>query len=348
MYRKSLIAAITMACVAPAVHAQSARDYINIVGSSTVFPFTSTVAEQFGRASTFKTPKVESTGTGGGMKLFCAGVGVQHPDFTNASRRIKASELADCRKNGVNEVVEIKIGFDGIVLANAKASPVYRLTRKDIYLALARQVPDPAAPTRLVANPYKAWKDVNPTLSAVRIEVLGPPPTSGTRDSFLEQVMEPGCTSIAWLKSLKDVDEKRYKQVCTTIREDGAFIEAGENDNLIVQKLAANPGALGIFGYSFLEENLNTLHGSTIEGVTPDFDTISTGKYPVSRAMYVYVKKAHVGMIPGMKEFITEYTSENAFGEEGYLVDKGLVPAPKAEREMVRRDAVALTGLKGL
>ena len=348
MYRKSLIAAITMACVAPAVHAQSARDYINIVGSSTVFPFTSTVAEQFGRASTFKTPKVESTGTGGGMKLFCAGVGVQHPDFTNASRRIKASELADCRKNGVNEVVEIKIGFDGIVLANAKASPVYRLTRKDIYLALARQVPDPAAPTRLVANPYKAWKDVNPTLSAVRIEVLGPPPTSGTRDSFLEQVMEPGCTSIAWLKSLKDVDEKRYKQVCTTIREDGAFIEAGENDNLIVQKLAANPGALGIFGYSFLEENLNTLHGSTIEGVTPDFDTISTGKYPVSRAMYVYVKKAHVGMIPGMKEFITEYTSEKAFGEEGYLVDKGLVPAPKAEREMVRRDAVALTGLKGL
>ena len=348
MYRKSLIAAITMACVAPAVHAQSARDYINIVGSSTVFPFTSTVAEQFGRASTFKTPKVESTGTGGGMKLFCAGVGVQHPDFTNASRRIKASELADCRKNGVNEVVEIKIGFDGIVLANAKASPVYRLTRKDIYLALAKQVPDPAAPTRLVANPYKAWKDVNPTLSAVRIEVLGPPPTSGTRDSFLEQVMEPGCTSIAWLKSLKDVDEKRYKQVCTTIREDGAFIEAGENDNLIVQKLAANPGALGIFGYSFLEENLNTLHGSTIEGVTPDFDTISTGKYPVSRAMYVYVKKAHVGMIPGMKEFITEYTSEKAFGEEGYLVDKGLVPAPKAEREMVRRDAVALTGLKGL
>ena len=348
MYRKSLIAAITMACVAPAVHAQSARDYINIVGSSTVFPFTSTVAEQFGRASTFKTPKVESTGTGGGMKLFCAGVGVQHPDFTNASRRIKASELADCRKNGVNEVVEIKIGFDGIVLANAKASPVYRLTRKDIYLALAKQVPDPAAPTKLIANPYKAWKDVNPTLSAVRIEVLGPPPTSGTRDSFLEQVMEPGCTSIAWLKSLKDVDEKRYKQVCTTIREDGAFIEAGENDNLIVQKLAANPGALGIFGYSFLEENLNTLHGSTIEGVTPDFDTISTGKYPVSRAMYVYVKKAHVGMIPGMKEFITEYTSEKAFGEEGYLVDKGLVPAPKAEREMVRRDAVALTGLKGL
>ena len=347
-YRKALIVTVAAVLVAPAVLAQSARDYISIVGSSTVFPFTSTVAEQFGRASTFKTPKVESTGTGGGMKLFCSGVGVQHPDVTNASRRIKASELADCRKNGVNEVVEIKIGFDGIIVANAKASPVYRLTRKDIYLALAKQVPDPAAPAKLVANPYRTWKDVNPALPAVRIEVLGPPPTSGTRDSFLEQVMEPGCNSIAWLKSLKDVDEKRHKQVCTTIREDGGFIEAGENDNLIVQKLAANPSALGVFGYSFLEENLNSLHGSTIEGIAPDFDTISTGKYPVSRAMYVYVKKAHVGVIPGMKEFITEYTSEKAFGDEGYLVDKGLVPAPKAERDRVRRDAVALTALKSL
>jgi len=347
-YRKALIVTVAAVLVAPAVLAQSARDYISIVGSSTVFPFTSTVAEQFGRASTFKTPKVESTGTGGGMKLFCSGVGVQHPDVTNASRRIKASELADCRKNGVNEIVEIKIGFDGIVLANAKASPVYRVTRKDIYLALAKQVPDPAAPTRLVANPYRTWKDVNRALPAVRIEVLGPPPTSGTRDSFLEQVMEPGCNGIAWLKTLKDVDEKRHKQVCTTIREDGGFIEAGENDNLIVQKLVANPGALGIFGYSFLEENLNSLHGSMIEGVTPDFDTISTGQYPVSRAMYVYVKKAHVGVIPGMKEFMTEYTSEKAFGEEGYLADKGLVPAPKAERDKVRRDAVALTTLNGL
>jgi len=348
VYRKSLIAAIAVASVAPAVYAQSARDYINIVGSSTVFPFTSTVAEQFGRASTFKTPKVESTGTGGGMKLFCAGVGVQHPDFTNASRRIKASELADCRKNGVNDVIEIKVGFDGIVLANAKASPVYRLTRKDIYLALARQIPDPAAPTQLIANPYRTWKEVNRALPAVRIEVLGPPPTSGTRDSFLEQVMEPGCTTYAWLKSLKDVDEKRYKRVCTTIREDGAFIEAGENDNLIVQKLAANPSAIGIFGYSFLEENLNSLHGSIIEGIAPEFDSISTGKYPISRALYVYAKKAHVGVIPGMKEFIAEFTSEKAFGDEGYLADKGLVPAPEAEREKVRRDAAALSTLKGV
>ena len=348
MYSKVWVAALVAVLAAPAAFAQSARDYISIVGSSTVFPFTSTVAEQFGRASQFKTPKVESTGTGGGMKLFCTGVGVQHPDFTNASRRIKAGELADCRKNGVNDVVEVKIGFDGIAIANAKASPLYHLTRKDLYLALAKQIPDPAAPTTLVANPYKTWKEVNPSLPAVRIEVMGPPPTSGTRDSFLEQVMEPGCQTYVWLKSLKDVDEKRYKKVCTTIREDGAYVEAGENDNLIVQKLGANPNSFGIFGYSFLEENLNSLHGSTIEGVAPDFETISSGKYPISRALYIYAKKAHVGVIPGMKEFIAEYTSEKAFGDEGYLADKGLVPAPKAEREKVRRDATALTTLKGV
>ena len=346
--RSAIVAALGLAAIAPLAQAQTARDYISIVGSSTVFPFTSTVAEQFGRGSKFKTPKVESTGTGGGMKLFCAGVGVQHPDLSNASRRIKASELADCRKNGVNDVIEIKIGFDGIVLANARKSPVYRFTRKDIYLALARQVPDPAAPSRLIGNPYRTWKQINPALPAVRIEVLGPPPTSGTRDSFVEQVLEPGCNSFAWLKSLKDADEKRYRKVCTTIREDGAFIEAGENDNLIVQKLTANPSALGVFGYSFLEENLNALHGSLIEGVAPDFDAIASGEYPVSRALYVYAKKAHVGVIPGIKEFIVEYTSEKAFGEDGYLADKGLVAVPKAERDRVRRDATALLPLKSL
>ncbi len=348
MYRKFFIAAIAATLAAPAAFAQSARDYISIVGSSTVFPFTSTVAEQFGRAGQFKTPKVESTGTGGGMKLFCAGVGVQHPDFTNASRRIKASELADCKKNGVNDVVEIKVGFDGIALANAKASPQYRLSKKDIYLALAKQIPDPAAPTTLIANPYKTWKEVNSSLPAVRIEVLGPPPTSGTRDSFSEQVLEAGCQTYGWLKSLKDIDEKRYKRVCTTIREDGAYIEAGENDNLIVQKLGANPNAIGIFGYSFLEENLNSLHGSIVEGVAPDFDTIASGKYPISRALYVYGKKAHVGVIPGMKEFLVEYTSEKAFGDEGYLADKGLIPSPKPDRDKARKDAAELNTLKGV
>ncbi len=334
--------------LATTASAQAARDYISAVGSSTVFPFTSTVAEQLGRGTRFKTPKVESTGTGGGMKLFCAGVGVSHPDVSNASRRIKASELEDCRKNGVAEVIEVRIGFDGIVLANAKNSPVYRLSRKDVFLALAKQVPDPAGSGRLVANPYQTWKQVNPALPATKIEVLGPPPTSGTRDSFVELVMEQGCDAIPALKALKAADEKRHKQVCATVREDGAFVEAGENDNLIVQKLAANPRALGIFGYSFLEANLNVLHGSVIEGVTPDFETIQSGKYPVSRPLYVYFKKAHVAVIPGMKEFIAEYTSDKALGEDGYLVDKGLIPAPKAEREKTRRNATQLVALQSL
>jgi phosphate transport system substrate-binding protein len=348
VYRKSLIAVLAALTLGPAAFAQTARDYINIVGSSTVFPFTSVVAEQFGRSTAFRTPKVESTGTGGGMKLFCAGVGVAHPDVTNASRRMKASELADCRKNGVAEVIEIRIGFDGLVLANAKSAPRYKVARKDLFLALAKQVPDPAAPNKLIDNPNRSWKQVNPALPDVAIEVLGPPPTSGTRDSFLEQAMEPGCNSIAWLKALKEVDERRHKQVCTTLREDGAFVEAGENDNLIVQKLIANPRALGVFGYSFLDQNRGSLQGSLVEGVAPEFETIASAQYPIARAMYVYVKKAHVDVIPGLREFIGEYTSDKALGDEGYLADKGLVPAPAAERAATRRDALALVTLKNL
>ncbi len=348
MNRVFLASAIVGVMLSPPVSAQSARDYISAVGSSTLFPFTSTAAEQFGRGSRFKAPKVEATGTGGGMKLFCAGVGVSHPDIVNASRRMKASELADCRKNGVAEVIEVRIGFDGIVLANAKASPVYRLSRKDIFLALARQVPDPAGGGKLIANPYRTWKQVNPALPAIQIEVLGPPPTSGTRDSFVELVMEYGCDEIGSLKALKSTDERQHKQVCSTVREDGAFIEAGENDNLIVQKLVANPKALGIFGYSFLEANPNTLHGSVIDDVKPEFEQIQSGDYPVSRALFVYFKKAHVGVIPGLREFIAEFTSDKAIGEDGYLVDKGLIPAPRAERERTRRDAAALLALKSL
>ncbi len=348
MYRKSLIAVLAALTMGPAAVAQTARDYVNIVGSSTVFPFTSVVAEQFGRSTAFRTPKVESTGTGGGMKLFCAGVGVAHPDVTNASRRMKASELADCRKNGVVDVLEIRIGFDGLVLANAKSAPRYKVARKDLFLALAKQVPDPAAQNRLIDNPNRTWKQVNPALPDVAIEVLGPPPTSGTRDSFLEQAMEPGCNSISWLKALKEVDGRRHQQVCTTLREDGAFIEAGENDNLIVQKLIANPRALGVFGYSFLDQNRGSLQGSLVEGVAPEFETIASGQYPIARAMYVYVKKAHVDVIPGLREFIGEYTSDKALGDEGYLADKGLVAAPAAERAATRRDALALVTIKSL
>jgi phosphate transport system substrate-binding protein len=347
VFKKPLIAAAAASVVvAGLAHAQAARDYIFISGSSTVFPFTTTVAEQFGRGGKFKTPKVESTGTGGGIKIFCAGVGPQHSDVANASRRIKTSEVEQCAKNGVKDILEVKIGYDGIVLANAKGAPQYNLTRKDVFLALAKKIPDPANTSALIDNTAKIWKDVNPSLPAKKIEVLGPPPTSGTRDAFLELVMESGCSTFSWIKELKEVDEKRFKAVCHGIREDGAYIDAGENDNVIVQKLGANPNAVGIFGYSFLEENLNTLHGATVDGVTPTFENIASSKYPVSRALFIYVKKAHIGVIPGLAEFVQEFTSDKAFGDEGYLVDTGLVPLPAAEAKKVRADVSSMKSLK--
>ena len=335
-----------MLLLAGIASAQTARDYINIVGSSTVYPFTTTVAEHFGQGGRFKTPKVESTGTGGGLKLFCAGVGVQHPDIANASRRIKQSEVDTCAKNGVKEISEVKIGYDGIVLARSKASGPLKLTRRDIYLALAKQIPDPSNPQSLIANPNTTWKQVNPALPNTKIEVLGPPPTSGTRDAFAELVMENGCTTYPWIKALKDVDEGRYKRVCHTIREDGAYVEAGENDNLIVQKIEANPSAVGIFGYSFLEEHEDKLVGSVIEGKSPTFETIAAGTYPASRALYIYVKKAHLQQIPGLKDFVAEYVSDRALGEEGYLADKGLIPPSAGELGKIRTSALALNNLK--
>jgi phosphate transport system substrate-binding protein len=328
--------------VAPAmlgsvVHAQAGRDYITIVGSSTVYPFTTTVAEQFGKTGKFKTPKVESTGTGGGFKLFCAGVGAQFPDLSNASRAIKASEVDSCAKAGVKDILEVKVGFDGIAVANSKKAPLFKLSRKEIYLALAKQVPDPDNSQNLIANPYKTWNQINKSLPADKIEVLGPPPTSGTRDAFVELVMQSGCSTFSWIKTLKDVDESRYNKVCNSLREDGGYVEAGENDNLIVQKLEANPKALGIFGYSFLEENISQLQGSIIDGVGPTFENIASGKYPVSRPLFIYAKKAHIGVIPGIQEFLNEYTSDRSMGSEGYLADKGLVPLPSAELAKVRK-----------
>jgi len=339
------LAAVSLA-VASTAQAQSSRDYISVVGSSTVYPFTTAVAEQFGRAGQFKTPKVESTGTGGGIKLFCNGVGVQHPDVANASRRIKQTEIDTCARNGVKDVVEIKVGYDGLVLAHSKKGAKLNITRRDVYLALAKQVPDPANPQALIANPYKTWKQVNPSLPNEEIEVLGPPPTSGTRDSFAELYMEVGCQTFPWIKTLKDVDEGRYKRVCHTVREDGAYVEAGENDNLIVQKLEANATAVGVFGYSYLEENEDKLVGSALEGVSPTFETISSGKFPASRPLFIYVKKAHIGVIPGIKEFVTEYVSDKALGQEGYLADKGLIPPSDAERTKIRTDALAFKNVK--
>ena len=339
IHRSAALAAALLA--ATAVSAE-ARDQIRIVGSSTVFPFSTAVAEEFGKTSGFKTPIVESTGTGGGLKLFCGGVGVDHPDMTNASRAIKESEVKLCAENGVTEIVEIKIGFDGIVIANARASGQVDLTLQQVFLALAREVP---VGGQLVPNPYKMWSDIDGALPNVAIEVLGPPPTSGTRDAFVELAMEGGCKGIAEIDALKESDEKRHKEVCQTIREDGAFVEAGENDNLIVQKLDANPSAFGVFGYSFLDQNLDKLRGSKISGVEPTFEAIAAGDYPVSRSLYFYVKKAHMGVVPGIAEFVAEFTSDKAMGNDGYLADKGLIPLPEAERGTVQSNAATMTPL---
>jgi phosphate transport system substrate-binding protein len=342
----ALVAAATVVIVTSnAAFAQAARDQISIVGSSTVYPFATVVAEQFGRTTQFKTPTVESTGSGGGLKLFCSGIGVATPDITNSSRRIKSSEVATCAANGIKEIVEVKIGYDGIVVANSTAAKQLELTTQDIFLALAKQVPNPDGSASLIANPYQKWSDVRAGLPNSTIEVLGPPPTSGTRDAFVELAMEGGCKQFAWIKAVKDEDGDRFKEICHTIREDGRFIEAGENDNLIVQKLQSNSNALGIFGFSFLDQNSDVVQGSKVNGEAPTFENIADGAYPVSRPLYCYVKKAHVGTIPGIAEFLAEFTSERAMGEDGYLADRGLIPLPADEFAAVKGAVKSLANL---
>jgi phosphate transport system substrate-binding protein len=341
--KRFLLAASLVALTA--VPALAARDQIRIVGSSTVYPFTTAVAEQFGKSSGMKTPVVESTGTGGGMKLFCAGAGEDTPDFANASRRIKKSEFEDCAKNGVTEIIEIKVGFDGLSIAQSKDAPDVALTKQQVFMALAKDVPDKDG--KLVPNPYKNWSDIDPSLPNVKIEVLGPPPTSGTRDSFMELVMEAGALKFESIAELKKSDAKAFEAVWKSIREDGAYVEAGENDNLIVQKLQANPNALGIFGFSFLEENAASIKDVAIDGVKASYESIADGSYKVARPLYVYAKKQHVDVIPGMKEFIAEYVSDKALGEEGYLSEKGLVTLPGEQAEKTRAIADTLETLKG-
>ena len=333
---------VSAACLSSAALAQASRDYISIVGSSTVYPFATVVAEQFGRTSGFKTPKIEPTGSGGGFKLFCGGVGVQYPDITNASRRITASEVKTCKANGVTEIVEAKIGYDGIVVANSKTAPRYDLDKRELYLALAARVPDPSGAPKLVDNPYERWSEIDSSLPDVAIHVFGPPTTSGTRDAFLELVMDPACEETRAVATMSDADRQA---ACFTLREDGRYVDAGENDNLIVQKLQADPDALGIFGYSFLDQNADKIQGSRIEGVLPEFDNIADGSYPVARPLYFYVKKAHANF-PGLKEYLQEFFSEAATGEFGYLSDKGLVPLPEDERREMARHVLALEPLK--
>ena len=327
-----------------AVPALAARDQIRIVGSSTVYPFTTAVAEQFGKSTSMKTPVVESTGTGGGLKLFCASVGEDSPDFANASRPIKKAEFDDCVKNGVTDIVQIEIGFDGLSVAQSKAAKPLALTKQQLFLALAKMVPDKDG--KLIPNPNKTWKDVDPSLPDVKIEVLGPPPTSGTRDSFAELAIEAGALKFPSMADLKKSDSKAFDAVWKTMREDGAFVEAGENDNLIVQKLVANPNALGIFGFSFVEQNANTITDIPIDGVEAKYETIADGTYKMSRPLFIYVKKQHIGQIPGIAEFIAEYVSDKAIGQDGYLADKGLVTLPGAEADKSRAVAKDLTVLK--
>lgn len=346
-YQKWLMISLLFGLSSP-ISTTFARDYISIVGSSTVYPFSTVVAEVFGNKTDYRTPTVEATGSGGGMKLFCSGIGISYPDITNASRRMKKSEQEKCFAAGITDIVEIKIGYDGIAIANSKQAAQLELTSKDIFLALAKNVPNPDGSESLVENPYKTWKDVNVLLPAIAIEVLGPPPTSGTRDAFAELALEGGCKKIGWIKAMKGIDKNAYKALCHTIREDGAYVEAGENDNLIVQKLVANPDALGIFGYSFLDQNTDKIQGSLVDGVEPEFDAIATGEYPVARPLYFYVKKAHVGVIGGIEEFLNEFASEAAWGDEGYLTDKGLIPMLNEERAKFFSNAVGLSNMPTL
>ena len=374
---KKLIISIVAAASVASISAASARDSISVVGSSTVYPFATVVAERFGKSTDFKAPKVEATGSGGGLKLFCKGVGVATPDVTNSSRRIKLSEFEKCQKNGVKEIVEVLIGFDGIVLANAKGGTHFELSRKDIYLALAKLVPGPDG--KLIDNPYKTWKEVNASLPASKIEVLGPPPTSGTCDAFVELALEGGARQIddiaklralkadqkteiealvnklgiasAWEGIVKKKGDKAkgkdiVKIIGHSVREDGAYIEAGENDNLIVNKLVANPNALGIFGFSFLDQNSDKVQGSIIDGNEPTFDAIADGEYKVSRPLYFYVKKAHIGTVPGIKEYLDTFVSQDTIGEDGYLIDKGLIPLSEDNYEEMSNSARSLNNLE--
>ncbi|HEV8391022.1 MAG TPA: phosphate ABC transporter permease subunit PstC [Dongiaceae bacterium] len=319
-----------------------ARDQLHIVGSSTVYPFSTTVAEALSKQGVLKSPVVEATGTGGGFKLFCGGVGEDTPDLAGASRKIKDGEVQTCAQNGVTKITEIPIGHDGIVIANAKSGPDFTVTRAQLFLALAKNVPQNG---QLVANPYRAWNEIDPALPAEKIEVLGPPPTSGTRDAFVELVMDKGCETFPEIAAL-GADDK--KAACQQVREDGAYIDAGENDNLIVQKLQANPAAFGIFGYSFLEQNADTLKAAKVEGVAPTYEAIAGKQYPVARELYIYVKDAHRGIVPGIDPFVRELLSERSMGTEGYLADKGLVPFTPEERAQVESATLAGLGLTAL
>jgi phosphate transport system substrate-binding protein len=334
---KFAIAASTLAVAALCTTGPAlARDQIKIVGSSTVFPYTQAVAEEFGKKTGKKAPVVESTGTGGGMKIFCQGIGEDKPDITGASRAMKKSEYELCTENGVDDVTEVLIGYDGLSIAQSKKGKPLDLTKKQIFLALASEVPDESG-EKLVKNPNKKWSDIDKSLPDTEITVYGPPPTSGTRDAFVELAMHEGCEELEYFKK----NEDQVKEKCTPMRQDGPFIEAGENDNLIVQRIEADPKSLGIFGYSFLYENQDKLQGVKVGGTEPGFDTIADGSYGLSRPLFVYIKNPHRKVIAGMDEFITEYVSDEAMGEDGYLHERGLVVLPEDKLKEMQDSATS-------
>ncbi len=352
----------------PTGAATGARSVIRIVGSSTVFPFTTAVAESFGAKTTFPTPVVESTGTGGGMNLFCTGVGQQTPDITGASRQMKASEFQLCQNNGVSAITEILIGYDGIVFGNSVEGPEINLDKREMFLALAAEVPQPVdadgdpvigadgalvegasfgaitgySCETFIENPYQRWSQLNPELPDVRIEVFGPPPTSGTRDAFVELGMFLGAERIDCMAEMAETEEGRFERLAGRLREDGLWVDAGENDNAIVQRLDDSPSSFGVFGYSFLEQNGDRIQGATINGVAPEYERIASGEYPISRSMFFYVKNQHVGVVPGIEAFVTELTGEDAWGPFGYLAGRGLIALPEARRNEARETARAL------
>ena len=314
-----------------------AKQQLKVVGSSTVYPFTTAVAEQFQRDNPNVSAVVESTGTGAGMKLFCGGVGANFPDIENASRQIKKSEYESCVAAGVKNVIELPIGIDGLAFIQAKGAQPLNLTQADIYKALA------ANPFGKGANTAQTWKDVNPALPAIKLRVLGPPPTSGTRDSLVELYLEKGCTSDPAMKALKESDDAKYKDVCTKVREDGAFVEAGENDNLLVQKVTSDPGAVGILGYSFLEENADKVAPVTINGVSPTEATISDLSYPGARKLYIYLKGEHLAAKPALRDFAAAFAK--AWGKGGMLEQRGLVPLGGADLDASNKQATELKPL---
>lgn len=333
----AMLAATTTLSALPAF----ARDQINIVGSSTVYPFATVVAERFGRSTGFATPTIEATGSGGGLKLFCDGIGENTPDITNSSSYIKQSQFDACAEKNI-DIIEVKIGYDGIAFANSKKGSKLDVSQKELFLALAAHVPGDVE-GELIENPYKTWNEINPALPNVAIRVLGPPPTSGTRAAFVELVMHEGCASYGWVKNLKKTNKSEWSAICDSMREDGAFVEAGENDNLIVQKLDADPSAFGIFGFSFLDQNSDKLQGAAFNGVDISFDSISDGSYPVSRPLHFFVKKQHIGVIPGIMEYVETFLSNSAQGDEGYLAEKGLIPLGDEELAELRASVKAQT-----